>query len=101
MLSQSARRIPYAAAISRLDVTPLVGYGRTPEESGDTAENTDDVSSRLRRAHLSHLFDVFPEGHRPWFASGAATQRPSRLCSVPSGGKLYLAEDINLSLIVN
>ncbi len=50
VLSQSARRIPHAAAISHLDVTALVEYGKTPEESGETDENVGDENSRLRRA---------------------------------------------------
>jgi len=101
VLSQSARRIPHAAAISHLDVTPLVEYGRTPEESGDTEDNFGDEDSRLRRAirrnYTAFFLKAIAHGlHQVPQLNGFLDYAPLRL-----GGMLYLAEDINLSFTVN
>ncbi len=101
VLSQSARRIPHAAVVSHLDVTSLVEYGRTPEESGDTEENASDENARLRRAvrrtYTAFFLKAIAHGlHQVPQLNGFLDYAPYRM-----GGKLYIAEDINLSFTVN
>ncbi len=101
VLSQSARRIPHAAVVSHLDVTALVEYGRTPEESGDTDENAGDENARLRRAirrtYTAFFLKAIAHGlHQVPQLNGFLDYAPYRM-----GGKLYLAEDINLSFTVS
>lgn len=101
VLSQSARRIPHAAAIAHFDVTPLIEYSR----SGRGIDPSDDTVSaktlRLQRAIrrnytafflkvIAHSLSNVPQ------LNGFLDYAPWRL-----GGRLYLAEDINLSFTVH
>jgi pyruvate/2-oxoglutarate dehydrogenase complex dihydrolipoamide acyltransferase (E2) component len=101
VLSQSARKIPHAAAIAHFDVTPLIEYGKTGDSASDQPDEPDSKASRLRRAvrrvytaffvkAIAHSLHHVPE------LNGFLDYAPLK-----TGGTLYVAEDINVSLTVH
>jgi pyruvate/2-oxoglutarate dehydrogenase complex dihydrolipoamide acyltransferase (E2) component len=101
LLSESARKIPHAAMIIPLDVTPLVEYAK--ESSGDIAEEqTDSMEKKLFHRAIRKNFSAFfikATAHCLYHVpalNGFLDYRP-----LSHGGTLYQAEDINLSITVN
>ena len=100
VLSQSARRIPHAAAVAHFDVTPLVEFGRD-DTSATGEKGTEGRSSKLHRAIRRNYTVFFLKAiahclHHVPQLNGFLDYAPYRL-----GGRLYLAEDINLSITVH
>jgi pyruvate/2-oxoglutarate dehydrogenase complex dihydrolipoamide acyltransferase (E2) component len=101
VLSRSARKVPHAAVIAHFDLTPLVDYGKrdteTPKPEGQRRSKDDLLDRAIRRNFsaffikaIAHCLCRVPElnaflDYAPW----------------RTGGKLYLAEDINLSFTVH
>ncbi len=101
VLSQSARKIPHAAAIAHFDVTPLVEYSKTGAKARGQQDKLESRESRTRRAvrrvytaffvkAIAHSLRHVPE------LNGFLDYAPLR-----TGGTLYIAEDINVSLTVH
>jgi len=101
VLSQSARKIPHAAAIAHFDVTPLVEYGKTGAKANGQRDEPESSESRVRRAvrriytaffvkAIAHSLHHVPE------LNGFLDYAPLK-----TGGTLYIAEDINVSLTVH
>jgi pyruvate dehydrogenase E2 component (dihydrolipoamide acetyltransferase) len=101
VLSQSARRIPHAAAIAHFDVTPLIEYtksGRGIDPSDETVSDKSMLLQRaIRRNYTAFFLKVIAQSLScvPQL-NGFLDYAPWRL-----GGRLYLAEDINLSFTVH
>lgn len=101
LLSQSARRIPHAAAITHLDVTSLVEYRNSTPEPRDADGDGPSDDARLRRAirrtYTAFFLKAIAHGlRRVPQLNGFLDYAPWRL-----GGRLYVAEDINLSFTVH
>jgi len=101
VLSQSARRVPHAAAITHLDVTPLVEYTKATRDCDDSDGDSTNDETRLRRAirrnYTAFFLKAIAHGlYKVPQLNGFLDYAPWRL-----GGKLYLAEDINLSFTVH
>lgn len=101
ILSQSARKIPHAAAIANYDVTALLEYGKNWAHDKEQEDRPDSEEFRLQRA-IRRTFS-------PFFAKAIAHS----LHHVPrlngfldynpwwTGGTLFIAEDINLGFTVH
>jgi len=101
MLSQSARRIPHAAAITHLDVTGLIEYSKATRGREAGAKDSDDDEARLKRAirrnYTAFFLKAIAHGLKQVPQLNAFLDyAPWRL-----GGSLYIAEDINLSFTVH
>lgn len=101
VLSQSARSVPHAAVIAHFDVTPLVEYRSRAEVDPEPGDEAPERSSRLHRAirrnYTAFFLKAIAHGlHHVPQLNGFLDYAPWRL-----GGRLYLAEDINLSLTVH
>jgi pyruvate/2-oxoglutarate dehydrogenase complex dihydrolipoamide acyltransferase (E2) component len=101
LLSESARKIPHAAMIVQLDVTPLVEYAQ--ESASEVAmEQTETIEKNLFRRAIRKNFSAFfikAIAHCLYNVpalNGFLDYRP-----LSHGGTLYQAEDINLSFTVN
>lgn len=101
VLSQSARKIPHAAMVTQVDVTPLVEYGRAHEEEAAAAKDEAAEKTLFRRAILKNFSAFFIKTiahslyHTPCM-NGFLDYAPWLY-----GGTLYRAEDINLSFTVH
>jgi pyruvate/2-oxoglutarate dehydrogenase complex dihydrolipoamide acyltransferase (E2) component len=101
VLSQSARKIPHAAATAQFDVTALVEYAKKTGSASDEGSDPKSEQAVLRRAirkrfsaffikTIAHCLHHVPEmnaflDYAPW----------------RTGGTLYIADDINLSFTVD
>jgi len=101
VLSQSARRIPHAAAVVHYDVTPLVEYAkesrRALEENGDARSCRNRLQRAVRKTFSAFFIKAIAHGlyHLPE-ANAFLDYAPWR-----TRGTLYIAEDINLSFTVH
>lgn len=101
MLSQSARRIPHAAAITHLDVTGLIEYTKKTRDRDHDANGSDSDDSKLKRAIRRNYTAFFLKAIAHGLAqvpqlNAFLDYQPYRL-----GGRLYIAEDVNLSFTVH
>lgn len=101
LLALSARKIPHAAMVNQVDVTPLVEYGKASEKDMAREESTSDQKTLFRRAIRRNFSAFFIKAiahslyHVPCM-NGFLDYTPWR-----NGGTLYVAEDINLSFTVH
>jgi pyruvate/2-oxoglutarate dehydrogenase complex dihydrolipoamide acyltransferase (E2) component len=101
LLSESAKKIPHAAMILQLDVTPLVEYAKasSQEAAAEQAENSDKkLLQRAIRKNFSAFF-IKAVAHCLYHVPALNSFLDYRPLS--HGGTLYEAEDINLSFTVN
>jgi len=101
LLSESAKKIPHAAMILQLDVTPLVEYAKasSQEAAAEQAENSDKkLLQRAIRKNFSAFF-IKAVAHCLFHVPALNSFLDYRPLS--HGGTLYEAEDINLSFTVN
>ncbi len=101
LLSESARKIPHAAMIFPLDVTPLVEYAK--ESGGEiAAEEKETLEKKMFRRAIRKNFSAFfikATAHSLYHVpvlNSFLDYRP-----LTHGGTLYQAEDINISVTVN
>jgi pyruvate/2-oxoglutarate dehydrogenase complex dihydrolipoamide acyltransferase (E2) component len=97
LLSQSARTIPHAAAISHFDCTALVEYGESETGKVDAGDPGALFKRALRKNFSAFFLKALAHGlyHHPEL-NGFLEYTPLR-----NGGTLYCAEDINISFTVH
>ncbi len=101
LLSESARKIPHAAMILQLDVTPLVEYAQASSREA-AAEQTENSDKKLFQRAIRKNFSAFfikTVAHCLYHVPALNSFLDYRPLS--HGGTLYEAEDINLSFTVN
>lgn len=101
VLSQSAKRVPHAAAIAHFDVTPLIEYSDLGDDDDDSHPKATSKEEKLRRAIRRNYTAFFVKVighclHHVPMLNGFLDYAPLRM-----GGRLYIAEDINLSFTVH
>lgn len=101
LLSESAKKIPHAAMILQLDVTPLVEYAKASSQEA-VAEPADNSDKKLLQRAIRKNFSAFfikAVAHCLYHVPSLNSFLDYRPLS--HGGTLYEAEDINLSFTVN
>jgi pyruvate/2-oxoglutarate dehydrogenase complex dihydrolipoamide acyltransferase (E2) component len=101
VLSQSARSIPHAAMVTQFDVTSLVQYGKTGDETIAKSVEKMDHQTLLKRAVHRNFSAFFIKAmahalHHVPCMNGFLDYTPWR-----NGGTMYIAEDINVSFTVH
>lgn len=101
LLSESAKKIPHAAMILQLDVTPLVEYAQASSQE-IVAEHSENLDKKLLQRAIRKNFSAFfikAVAHCLYHVPVLNSFLDYRPLS--HGGTLYEAEDINLSFTVN
>lgn len=101
LLSESAKKVPHAAMVIEVDITPLVEYAKGSEKniSGQGHESSKEVLFRraIRRNFSAFFIKALAHGLRHVPCLNAFLD----YSPLVRGGTLYHAEDINISFTVN
>lgn len=98
LLSYSARKIPHAAGITELDVTPLVEYTSRGEDNSESSLDEKSVLKRAIRRNYSAFF-LKALAHAVYHVP--CLNGFLEFSLLRNGGTLYHAEDINFSFTVH